>query len=390
MIIDLFIILFLVSAFFRGREIGFIRQLFSTVGFFGGLYIGSLLQPYTIPFADNPPDRALIAIATSVGTALLLLTIGEFIGVTLKRRAMKLPINAYDNTAGAGLSIVTFLVTVWIGASLLGGLPVASVQQVINNSKIIARLNESLPPAPDIIAGLSRLVNPNGFPDVFIGGEPDRDRSDVPVPDLGPLEPAVAATKASVVRVEGLGCGGIVEGTGFVVGPGLIATNAHVVAGIRRPTVMDANGTHTASVIHFNPNLDFAVLRTTNLAGGPLRFNTDIVDEGTAAAALGYPGGGGFRPGPAAVLDNFTARGRNIYGSGATIRQVYELKADIIPGNSGGPVITADGAVIGMVFAESTAYEDIGYALTANQLTDELRKAISQNRTVSTGSCAQT
>lgn len=389
MIIDLIIILFLISSFFRGREIGFIRQALSSVGFFGGLFIGSLLQPYTIRFAETPPDRALIAISTSVGTALILLMVGEYIGVVLKRRALKRRINAYDNTAGAGLSIVTFLLTVWIGASLIAGLPIAGVHQVINNSKIIARLNGSLPPAPDVIASLSRLVDPNGFPDVFIGIEPNRGNDNVPIPDLGSLETAVSQTKASVVRVEGNGCGGIVEGTGFVVGPGLVATNAHVIAGIKRPSIMDANGTHTATVIWFNPNLDFAVLRTSNLAGSALAFDKAIAPPGTAAAVLGYPGGGTFRPGPAAVLDSFTARGRNIYGRGVTSRVVYELKADIIPGNSGGPVINSSGTVIGMVFAESTAYEDIGYALTASQLTSELSRAISQNRNVGTASCAQ-
>ena len=389
MILDIFIILFLVSAFFRGREIGFIRQACSSIGFFGGLFIGSHLQPYTIRLVDTPPDRALVAILTSVGCALLLLVIGEYCGLALKRRATQLPINAFDNTAGAGLSIITFLLTIWIGAALLGGLPIPGVQQAINNSRIVARLNQSLPPAPDVIASLSRLVDPNGFPDVFIGGEPNRGSSDVVVPELGPLEPAVSRAKASVVRVEGIGCGGIVEGSGFVVGPGLIATNAHVVAGIQRPSVMDANGTHTANVIWFDSDLDFAVLRTTNLAGPSLSFESAIAEAGTAVAVLGYPGGGSFRANPAAVADSFIARGRNIYGKGVTNRQVYELRADIIPGNSGGPVINASGKVIGLVFAESTAYEDIGYALTAAQVADELQQAAERNQTVSSGSCTR-
>lgn len=389
MIIDILIIVFLISAFFRGREIGFIRQACSSVGFFGGLFIGSLLQPYTIGIAHTTPSRALVAISTSAGSALLLLIVGEYCGVALKRKTLQRPINVFDNTLGAGLSIVSFLLTVWISASLLSGLPIPGVQQIISNSRIISRLDNSLPPAPDIIASLSRLVDPNGFPNVFIGGEPNHNPTNMPVPNLGLLQTAVSRDKASVVKIEGQGCGGIVEGSGFVVGAGLIATNAHVVAGISRPYILDSNGTHTATVIWFNPNLDFAVLRASNLAGPALNFSTVSARSGSAAAVLGYPGGGNFTASPAAVTDNFIARGRNIYGRGVTSREVYELQADIIPGNSGGPVITAEGSVIGVVFAQSTVYQHVGYALTTAQVINDFHQAAAQNTPVSSGTCAE-
>ena len=387
--IDFLIIIFLISAFFRGRDIGFIRQACSSVGFFGGLYIGSLLQPYTVHLAHTTPSRAAVAIATSVGSAVILLLVGEFCGVTLKRKTLQRPINAFDNTLGAALSIITFLLTVWVGSSLVSGLPAPSVQQALGDSRIITKLNKSLPPAPDIIASLSRLVDPNGFPDVFIGGEPNRNRSSATIPDLGSLQTAVSRDKAAVVRIEGQGCGGIVEGSGFIVAPGMVATNAHVVAGIKKPYIQDANGTHTASVIWFNPNLDFAVLRASNLAGPVLPIKTAVATPGTAAAVLGYPGGGGFSAKPAAVSDSFVARGRNIYGRGVTNREIYELRADIIPGNSGGPVIAGDGSVIGVVFAQSTAYDHVGYALTAQQINSDLQQAVRRNAIVGTGSCAE-
>ena len=387
--IDLLIAIFLVSAFFRGRDIGFIRQACSSVGFFGGLFLGSLLQPYTINLAHTTPSRAAIAIATSVGSALILLLIGEYAGVALKRKTMLRPINAFDNTLGAMLSIFSFLLTVWIGSSLLSGLPVPGVQQAITGSRIIAKLDRSLPPAPDIIASLSRLVDPNGFPDVFIAGEPSRNRSSAAIPNLGSLQTAVSRDKAAVVKIEGQGCGGIVEGSGFIVAPGMVATNAHVVAGIKKPYIRDANGTHTASVIWFNPDLDFAVLRAANLAGPVLHFDTSVAVHGSAAAVLGYPGGGGFTASPAAVADSFVARGRNIYGRGVTSREIYELRADIIPGNSGGPVVATDGSVIGVVFAQSTAYDHVGYALTAEQVNSDFHKAVQRNSVVGTGSCAE-
>lgn len=389
MILDIAIVIFLVSSFFRGREIGFIRQACSSVGFFGGLFVGSAIQPYTIGLAHTTSTKALVTVATTLLTALLLLVVGEYIGIALKRRVLEKPINVFDNSLGGGLSIVSFLLTIWIAASLISGLPLLSVQHVIRNSQIISKLNRSLPPAPDVIAGLGKLIDPNGFPNVFIGGEPNSAQRSVTLPDLGVLQTAVANDKASVVKIEGQGCGGVVEGSGFVIGKDLIATNAHVVAGISKPYVQDILGTHSAKVIWFNPNLDFAILRTSNIAGKTLELNTAIAKVGTPAAVLGYPGGGVFSPKAAAVVDSFIARGRNIYGKGVTSREVYELKAEIIPGNSGGPVVIADGSVIGVVFAQSTTYNHVGYALTASQITADLARAQTQNRVVGTGSCAE-
>ena len=246
---------------------------------------------------------------------------------------------------------------------------------------------------PAQLAGCDRSVarvgeTPAERAQVFAGHEPTPKNS-VGLPDLGQLQAAVDRDKASVVKVEGQGCGGVVEGSGFVVGSGLIATNAHVIAGIAKPYVQDSNGTHTATPIWFDPDLDFAVLRASNLAGHSLVISSSKVASGTPAAALGYPGGGSFKADPAAVLDQFTASGRNIYGNGHVNRAVYEVQADIIPGNSGGPLVGKDGSVIGVIFAQSTTYEHVGYALTTAQVSTELDQAIARNQTVTTGRCAE-
>ena len=211
----------------------------------------------------------------------------------------------------------------------------------------------------------------------------------MPLPALGSLEPAVRKVADSVVKIEGQGCGGIVEGSGFVAANGLVATNAHVVAGIRQPLVVDGKGTHNATLIWFDPNLDFAVLRVSGLVGAPLTIRDDQIDRGTAAAVLGYPGGGAFTAKPAAVLNEYTATGRNIYNRSSTNRDIYELKADIIPGNSGGPLIDSSGDVIGIVFAQSTSYNSVGYALQTNAVIKELSQAKAQNHAVNSGSCAE-
>jgi S1-C subfamily serine protease len=388
MIIDLAIIIFAISALYRGREIGFVRQLFSTVGFFGGLFLGAWLQQYTVEWANGETARSLLTIATTLGCALIFLAIGEYAGIKLKHRVVLKRINIWDNGFGGLLSVISLLLTVWLLAAVIGSVPASAVQSQLRSSRIVSALNRALPSAPNVISNLGRLVDPNGFPEVFIGGEPAPNKQ-VNVPPLGELKAAVDSDRDSVVKIEGQGCGGIVEGSGFVVGSNLVATNAHVVAGIRHPYVKDNNGTHSSSVIWFDPDLDFAVLRVPNLAGRSLLVSEKRVGVGTPAAVLGYPGGGGFTAGPAAVSNQFTASGRDIYNRGQTLRDVYELQADIRPGNSGGPLIDKDGTVIGVIFAESTDYAHTGYALTSDQVKNEINQAASQNQPVSTGQCAE-
>ena len=388
MLLDAIIILFAISALFRGREIGFVRQAFSTIGFFGGLFLGALIQPATVKLAHSAGARSLITLVTTVGMALVLMAIGEYIGIGAKRRVLHNRLNNFDNLLGSALSVGTLLIGIWLGTALVSSLPSPAVQAAFQNSHIITALNNHLPSAPTVIARLGRLVDPNGFPQVFIGQEPSPSRL-LPLPDLGDLQTAVAADRASVVKVEGKGCGGIVEGSGFVAGSGLVITNAHVIAGIKHPYVIDANGTHSATALWFDPNLDFAVLRVSNLAGRALVIANQRVTIGTAAAVLGYPGGGSFRAEPAVIQNQFTANGRNIYGGGNTTRDIFEVQADIIPGNSGGPLVARDGSVVGLVFAQSTSYAHVGYALTNSQITSELSQAIAQSQVRSTGTCAE-
>jgi S1-C subfamily serine protease len=245
-----------------------------------------------------------------------------------------------------------------------------------------------LPSAPNIVATLGNLIDPNGFPQVFIGNQPSPP-TDIEQPSLGDMQAAVDKTRTSVVKVQGRGCGGIVQGSGFVASDGLVATNAHVVAGIDRPSVIDNNGSHGARVIWFDPDLDFAILRTTGLAGEPLAFSSTKASRGTPAVLLGYPGGGAFEADPASVLNRFTAVGRNIYNQKSTERDVYEIAAKVVQGNSGGPLISQDGTVLGVIFAESTSYENVGYALTNPRIVAAIEQAKTRNQAVGTGSCTQ-
>lgn len=386
--LDILIVIFVIAALFRGLEIGFVRQFFSAVGFIGGLWIGALLQPHFITLVHSDASRSVLTLLLTLGFALLFMSLGEYIGVLIKRKILHNSINPVDYGLGGALAVITLLIAVWLSAAIFSSMPLPSAQQAIAESRVIRLLNRHLPSAPNIISDIGHFIDPNGFPDVFAGVEPAPTKG-VPQPGLAGFQTAIAATQPSVVRIVSQGCGGIVEGSGFVVGKSLVATNAHVVAGTNHTIVQDEDGNHTAVAIWFDPDLDFAVLRVGGLAGPALKFDDNPQPRGTTAAVLGYPGGGGFKAESAAILKQFAATGRNIYGSGLTTRQVYELQANIIPGNSGGPLITDRGKVIGVIFAESTTYEHIGYALTVSKVQAELQKARAENHVRDTGSCAE-
>ena len=384
--IDALIIAFIIFSVYRGHEVGFARQAFSGVGFFGGILLGAWLQQYVVSDDMNTTERSLVALSVTLGCALVGLSLGEYLGLLAKQKVRPKGINKYDNILGSGLAILSILISFWLLAAAINGLPLNKLNEAIDRSKIIAALNNTLPDAPTFISNLANFIDPNGFPQVFIGDGPTP-RTDINLPALGEMSPAVEATRDSVVKIEGEGCGGIVDGSGFVASNGFVATNAHVIAGIKNPYVKDVGGSRRATPVWFNPSMDFAVLRVSGLVGKPLQLTSGSSPVGTPGAVLGYPNGGNFNVSLAAILDQFIASGRNIYDRGNAERDVYEIKANVVPGNSGGPLINKEGAVMGVVFAQSTSHAGVGYALTSDQVRGDLSKAIQRDTAVSAGQC---
>jgi S1-C subfamily serine protease len=319
----------------------------------------------------------------------IFMTIGELMSVRLKEKLIqKHALDQFDEALGSVMAVATMLFAIWLGASILVLGPTNSFQQQLKDSRILSSLNGTLPPATKVLSSLNKLIDPNGFPQVFSGLEPSPGTTGT-LPSLGSLNGVVQTAAPSVVKVEGTGCGGIVEGSGFVIAGDRIATNAHVVAGVASPKVLDDKGIHNTRVMWFDADVDLAVLQVSGLAGKPLHVTTDTQATNAPAVVLGYPGGGNFTAQPAAVMDHFTAYGRNIYDQGTTVRDVYSLQAKIIPGNSGGPVLNAQGQVVGVVFATSTTYNNVGYALTGQQVAGELASGTQSTTVRSTGSCSE-
>ncbi len=387
--VDIAIILFVILSLTRGYRIGFVRQLGSTVGFIAGLFLGSWISSLIMGHEASEVSRSITSLLLVLIGGFALMTAGEIASVRLKLHLSRVqPLQIFDQVLGSVMSVVTLLFAVWLGAYILVLGPNSGLQQALKNSRILSTLNTELPPATVLLRSLNNLIDPNGFPEVFSGREPNPNRS-ANLPSLGSFDGVIADTQASIVKVEGTGCGGIVEGTGFVIASDRVATNAHVVAGVPSPKIIDDAGIHDTRVVWFDPDLDLAVLEASDLAGKPLHITSTEQPSDTPAIVAGYPGGGDFNVQPAAVIDHFMAYGRNIYGQGNTVRDIYSLNARVIPGNSGGPVIGADGQVIGIVFATSTTYNNVGYALTGQQVAGKLASAAQSMDTVGTGSCSE-
>jgi S1-C subfamily serine protease len=387
-VVDILIILFLTSSLLRGYTIGLVRQAGSTVGFIAGLFTGSLISNIVVNHVTGALNKSLVSLLIVLLASFILMTAGELLGLRLKQRILlNKSLDKFDGGLGSIMAAATLLFAIWLAAAILVLGTSTGLQQALKNSRILGLLDTRLPPATQVLSSINKLIDPNGFPQVFRGLEPNP--NDTKVPSLGSLNGVVAAAQPSIVKLEGTGCGGIVEGSGFVIAANQIVTNAHVVAGVEDPKVLDANGVHNTRVIWFDPEVDLAVLQVSNLAGEPLHINATEQPSDTPGVVLGYPGGGDFNAQPAGVIDHFNAYGRNIYGQGTTVRDVYSLQAKIIPGNSGGPLIGTDGSVLGIVFATSTTYNNVGYALTGHQVANELAQAERSTATYSTGSCSE-
>jgi S1-C subfamily serine protease len=183
---------------------------------------------------------------------------------------------------------------------------------------------------------------------------------------------APRAAQRSTVKIIGrvASTGRSSEGSGFVYGDELVLTNAHVVAGVGRPAVQ-VGGVGTwmsATVVGYAPGTDAAVLRVPGLDAPALSFSDRDAGRGDAAVVAGYPEDGGLDLRAARVVTRMNATGLDIYDESPAARDVYQIRSTVRPGNSGGPLLTTDGQVYGMVFARSTAHRDTGYALAADQL----------------------
>jgi S1-C subfamily serine protease len=242
----------------------------------------------------------------------------------------------------------------------------------------------------ELYKSLRDTVRRYDFPDVFGQFVPTQVRPVGPPDSRLATSQAVRSVQPSVLKITGVApsCSRRIEGTGFVYAPERVMTNAHVVAGVTRPRVEVDGRRREATVVLFDPDRDVAVLRVPGLTRRALRFSPQVADTNDDAIIVGYPEDGPFFVGPARVRDQINVRGPDIYDEKVVTRQVYTIRGDVRSGNSGGPLLTPDGAVYGVIFAAAVDQTDTGFALTAEEVEPDAVRGRTAVSEVSTRDCA--
>lgn len=377
--VDFIIVALLIAAAIQGIRAGLI-EIFVIGGFFSGLFLGGWLFPHLLPIHD----RTLLTLVNA-NLVLLLAVFGAVKGFDLGHKLIasgKGKLRRAEAVIGSVLGVVAMLAAVWLVGVMIGRLPFGGFSNSANDSYTIQTLSRHLPPVPAVFAEFDRLVDPNSPPHIFVTPPSVAPRS------LAQSEFELAAAKATAatVRITSFGCGGVASGSGFVVGDNLVATNAHVIAGVKRPIIKYNNHSYEGVPVSFDPNLDFAIVRVKNLDVSPLFLAGANVDLNTTVAVTGYPGGN-FAAAPGIVSDDLNIFGRNIYDLGVIGRNVYEIQTHIAEGSSGGPVVLPSGQVVGIIFAKYDLSDDYAYALTSPHLLGAVRAAQHATKRVNTGAC---
>ncbi|MHB8497921.1 MAG: MarP family serine protease [Acidimicrobiales bacterium] len=385
-VVDVVVGVLVIVAAIQGLRLGAVTQVLTFGGLFIGLYLGALAASVTVTWVHSSSTRTVVALVTMLGLAAVFTSLGRLVGTIAFRHIHQTVVGSVDSVLGLAVAVVASLLAVWLLASTLVNSPSMALNASISNSQIIRSLDNVLPAPPSVFSKVESFLSSEGFPSVFAQLAPVS-AGPVSVPGGVQLQQAVARAGASTVKIVGDGCGQIQEGSGFVVAPGEVVTNAHVIAGISSPMVDDSSGLHRTTVVLFDPSFDLAILRVNGLHEPVLPIDPQQVNRGQQAVVLGFPGGGPFTAGAAGLMAAFQAEGRDIYGQGLTVRNVYEIQARVRPGNSGGPLVEPNGTVIGVVFSRSTTNNDIGYALASPGVLTRVDQAAAATAPVGTGGC---
>ncbi|MEV7346961.1 MarP family serine protease [Streptomyces sp. NPDC093544] len=387
-VLDLLLLLVILAYAASGYRRGLVAGCVSLAGFVGGAVIGVWVLPWMMELVTPGTPGATV---TAVLTVLVPAAVGhELMGrlaLKLRRELDRGPLRVADGVGGAAANTVAVLLVAWVAASVLGASSSAVVTQSIRNSALLGAVQDTMPETtPTWFSRATSALTEAGFPQVFNPFENE--------PAAGVAKPsgdsvtaaATAAAKLSTVKVEGVSGNQGREGSGFVYTSEHVMTNAHVVAGIDQPTVRvgGVSRAYEATVVLFDPQKDVAVLYVPGLKAPVLPFD-DSAERGDSAVVAGYPQDGGLDLQAATVASRIDATGQNIYSTGTVTREIYSIRSTVRPGNSGGPLLTTEGKVYGVVFARSTSDAETGYVLTADEVAADARQAANATAPVDTG-----
>jgi S1-C subfamily serine protease len=383
--VDWLIVAFTVLLAFYGYLQGFIVGALSLAGFAIGAFAGTRLGPLLLPSGSHSQYAPLFGLLGALLAGGMLASGLEGLGMRA-RATLRIPgLRAVDGLLGAVLTACVGLGITWIiGAVALDSSGSAPLRKDIQRSAILRELNQILPPSGPILNALARF---DPLPSV------SGPSADVPAPNRAILRSrAVRIARESVVKVVGTACGLGIEGSGWVIAPDLVVTNAHVVAG-EHDTMVELDGGapgRPAAAIDFDPHDDIAILRVPGLSGRPLSTVANP-RSGTSSAILGFPLDGGFDAEPGRIGDTQPVRTQDAYGNGPVTRTITSLRGLVRPGNSGGPMVDSSGHVVATVFAAITdpsGHRHGGFAVPNALVRAALAAARAHEHTVGTGPCA--
>lgn len=388
--IDIAVVAVAILAATSGWRHGAVASALAFLGVILGAVAGILIAPHVLVHVDEGRTRVVVGILLIIG----LVIIGEVAGMVLGRAArgsMHSPATrSVDSVVGALLQAAAVLVAAWLLAIPLTASSQPEVASAVRGSQVLTQVDEV---APNWLRRLpsefSALLDTSGLPDVI--GPFGR----TPIAVVDPPDPAIAQgpvaarLQPSVLRIRGIApsCQRALEGTGFVVAPERVMTNAHVVAGTTQVVVDTGDGQLTATVVLFDPAVDVAVLDVPGLAAAPIPFAPAPAKSGADALVLGYPGGGPYTASPARIRETLDLSGPDIYRAADVTREVYTVRGSIRQGNSGGPLVDDQGRVLGVVFGAAVDNSDTGFVLTAAEVARQLDQAAYANTAVDTGNC---
>ena len=388
-LLDWLLVVLVLAYALSGYWQGFVTGAFATAGLLLGGLFGVWLAPMAL--GDATPSLLvslgalfIVILSASLGQALL-----QYLGAKIRDRITWQPIRALDAVGGAALSGAAVLLVAWALGVAVSGTRIGGITPLVRSSTVLSEVDQVLPAsAGGVLQAFNNVVGTSFFPRYLEPFAPERIVEVKPGPRRLLKDPDVVNAADSVLKVRGSNsCGRGVEGSGFLYNPGHLMTNAHVVAGVQHPEVLLGQDSVPAKVVYYNPDIDVAVLSFDSGDTPTLGFDQGAQPR-DGVAILGYPQDGPYDVETGRIRSEQRLRSPNIYGDGTVIREVFSLRGLVRPGNSGGPIVSSAGDVVGMVFAASVTDQETGYALTAGQVARSAALGLDSNAEVSTGDCA--
>ena len=383
-LLDVILVVIGVCAAVGGYRLGLVAKLISWLGLALGLLLGYAVLPGLLERLEDAsqPSLVLVAVATLLGAGLIGQGLALTLGSKLNIEVPTGPARQVDRGVGAVVGCFSVLVGLWLLIPILTSERGWPAEQAYGSS-ITREVHDWFPEPPDTMKALRWIIGDDAFPLVF-GGLQEAPDLAAP-PEASGLTESVAETAVrSTVKVQGVACRRVQEGSGFVVQPGLIVTNAHVVAGEDDTQVQLHDGSsRDATVVAYDSRRDIAVLRVDGLDVPPLALRD--AEVGDVGGVFGHPGGGQLEVSPFEVAEEITAVGNDVYDREESRRQVLVLASNLAPGDSGGALIDPQGDVVGLAFAVAPDKSGVAYALALEEVRAVLAGDLSAER--DTGDC---